>query len=124
MANRKSSQNHNGEKERQMVMDIMLNKPQLDFGEMAKECGMSRDQFYKIRTSEGFYDEYHTHCVNRFKAIEQTAIRRLNELCEQGNFQAIKYVLDGLNYAPTERKDINITGGDISISITGDETEM
>lgn len=121
MANRKSNENHNGEKEREMVMNILLNEPTLSFGEMAEKCGMSRDQFYKVRTSEGFYEEYHQKCLDRFRSLEQKAIDAMAKLIDHGNYNAAKYVLDGLDYGASQKVDV--TANNIKISIGGDDDD-
>ena len=51
--------------------------------------------------------------------LEKLAIQKLKENATKGNMRAIEYLLDYIGYKATEK--IDVTSGDITINITGDE---
>lgn len=101
--------------------EIAVSEPNLSGAKIAESVGVDVNTYYRWKKNPEFTEYIHTLCEERFKDMEKLAMQKLREHIEKGNWKATQYVLDGLGYKPEEQ--LNITNGDISISITGDEDD-
>ena len=90
--------------------------PTASFKEIAKAAGVSDSSFYRYRQDEDFMAAFHEACRQRFNSYEALAMQKLYEALETGNWQAMKYVLDGLGYKPTEKVEAKVSS-DVIINI-------
>lgn len=87
---------------------------------VASECGVSRDSLHRWRTeNQEFKQALETATKNRWKSAEQLAINTMINLASEGNYNATKYILDSLDYAPKQKIQADINS-DVIINI-GDE---
>lgn len=99
--------------------EIAVSEPDLSGFKIAERVGVDVNTYYRWKKNPEFTEYIHSLCEDRFKDMEKLAMQKLKEHIEKGNWKATQYVLDGLGYKPEEK--IDISNGDINISITGDE---
>lgn len=76
---------------------------------IAKECGVHRDSLHRWRNeNEEFKIALDKATKDRWKAAEQMAVNTMINLCSEGNFQAVKYMLDNLGYKPVEKVEAKV----------------
>ena len=76
---------------------------------------------WRWKKDEEFLAELEKENRRKFKSLQIQALHTMAKLMQQGHFQATKYILDGNEYAPTEKHEL-----DMSATITvdyGDEDE-
>lgn len=91
------------EERKQKALEAWVNNPTKTFEEIAEIAGVSDKTFWRYRQDEAFMERYREMCQARFKSMEAKAIDLLNEQLDYKNWNAIKYVLDGLGYKPTDK---------------------
>lgn len=113
--------NGNQTKEERMnrTLEIWLANPLSSFEEIAKAAGVSYRTFQRYRQDEAFMAEYSRRCKAKFKALEAPAISLLREEMDSHNWNAIKYVLDGTGYKPTDKVEVQQTT--ITVSVEDEE---
>lgn len=106
------------EERQNRCLEVWVNNPTMSYEEIAKQAGVDKRTFYRYRQNPDFMRKYQAMCRERFNGFESLAIEKLKEALEKGDFKAVKYTLDGLGYAATQKIDANIDGGmDITVSI-------
>lgn len=101
------------------VLENWLNHPFASFEEIANMSGVNQRTFWLYRKDEEFMNEYSRRCKERFKQLEAPAVALLQEQMENRNWNAIKYVLDGTGYKPTDKVDVQQTT--INVNVEGEE---
>lgn len=101
------------------VMENWLNNPFASYEEISKMSNISKRTFERYRADAAFMAEYHQRQNERFKSLEGKAVALLEQQMEQGNWNAIKYTLDGSGYKPTDKVEVQQTT--ITVSIEDDE---
>lgn len=89
--------------------------------EIESELNVSHSTFWRWQRDEEFMNELEKENRKKFRNLQTKALHTMTKLMEQGHFQATKYLLDGNNYAPTEKHEL-----DMSATITvdyGDDDE-
>ena len=104
------------EERQRRVIEAWLNNPLLPYPQIAALGGVSDVTFWRYRQDENFMKKYHETCEKRFKSFESKALEVLDSHLENGNFQAAKYILDGLGYKATEKVQAEVNS-DITINI-------
>lgn len=86
---------------------------------VCQEVDVSRDTLHRWRTkTPEFQEALDKATKDRWKAAEQMAVNGMINLCSEGNFQAIKYLLDNLGYKPEDKTKLTVDGSmDININI-------
>lgn len=102
------------------AIEVWVANPLDTFEEIAKKAGISDKTFWRYRQEEEFMEEYHRRCEKRFKSLEGKAIALLDGELDNKNWQAIKYVLDGTGFKPTEKSEVKVDDG-LTIKIEVDE---
>lgn len=74
--------------------------------EIAPEIGVDRSTIWRWRKLDEFNDAIEAECRRKFKKLQTTALNGLETLVARGHFGAIKYIMDGNSYAPTEKHDV------------------
>lgn len=104
------------------VMEIWLDNPLLPFDTVAKMAGVGAKTFWRYRQDQEFMASYHEEQKRRFAALEGKAMTLLDDQMDKGNWNAIKYVLDGNGYKPTEKVDVD-AATTITITVDDDDDE-
>lgn len=86
--------------------------------EIETELKISHSTFWRWQKDEEFIAELEKENRRKFKSLQIKALQTMEALMEQGHFQAAKYILDGNDYAPTEKHEL-----DMSATITVDYGE-
>lgn len=88
-------------------------------GEIEEELGISHSTFWRWQyKNEEFMDELEKENRKKFRSLQTKALQTMAKLMEQGHFQAAKYLLDGNNYAPDNKPEL-----DLSLNISVDYGE-
>lgn len=85
----------------------MAHEPQKTVKQIAEELGISVDTVYQWRRKESFMDEVEKESRLIFRRMQSKAVSKMEELIDNGNFNAVKYVLDGNRYAPEQKIDLS-----------------
>ena len=89
--------------------------------EIKEELDISDSTFWRWKKNEEFCAELEKENRRKFKSLQREALHTMARLVSEGHFQAAKYILDGNDYAPTEKHEL-----DMSATITvdyGDDDE-
>jgi uncharacterized protein YjcR len=77
--------------------------------EIKEKLNISDSTLWRWKKDEEFMDELEKENRHKFRSLQTKALQTMNKLMEQGHFQASKYILDGNNYAPTEKHELDMT---------------
>lgn len=100
----------------------LIENPYMTKAEMAKAVGCSDRTITRTVNSDVFKEELYKRTREEFKDYQVKAVKQMEKLAEEGDFRAIKYVLDGCNYAGTI--DINAkVKEEVIINIVGEDGE-
>lgn len=77
-------------------------------GEIAEEVGINPSTLWRWKQTEEFQKGLEEENRRKFKDLQKEALKTMENLVKRGNFQAAKYILDGNNYAPTEKHDVQL----------------
>ena len=86
--------------------------------EIKEKLNISDATFWRWKKNEEFCAELEKENRRKFKSLQTKALHTMAKLIEEGHFQAAKYILDGNDYAPTEKHEL-----DMSATITVDYGE-
>lgn len=107
-------------KEKELI-EVMLANPTLPDTQLAKIMGLNNKTVGVWRKKPEFQEELKKRLQEQWKDAERLAQKKMIELAEEGNFQANKYILDSLGYAPAQRIEAEVSTDEIVINITGAE---
>ena len=98
-------------------IEMMLANPTWGICKLAEELGVNRNTVadWKKNNKE-FREEYQRRLREMWEDCEGIAVNTMKNLASDGNFQASKYILDSLGYAPAQRIEADINT-DIIINI-------
>lgn len=105
----------------QALLELWMNNPFATYKEIAAKANVDVKTFYNWRNDEAFMKEYHDRVQMRFKEMENKAMAQLENLVANGEWQAVKYVLDGSGYKPTDKLEVAQTT--INVSVDDDESD-
>ena len=100
------------------VLQFWVNHPEMTYADICSECNIARKTFDNWRKDENFMQQYRTLCQQRFKELEAKAVEKLQKAVEKGDWNAVKYVLDGQGYSATQKLDVSTNT--INVTITED----
>lgn len=100
---------------RQAVLELWINNPFATYKEIADAAGIDVTTFRAWRNDAAFMEEYHTRTAARFREMEARAMAKLDNLVSDGEWQAVKYVLDGNGYKPTDKVEVQQTTINVSV---------
>lgn len=83
---------------------------------LAKEIGVHRNTLHVWKQDLEFQAEYKRRLAEVWQDGERMAITTVQNLARSGDFKAAKYILDSLDYAPTQKIDAVISK-DVVINI-------
>lgn len=97
------------------LLEAMLAQPMLSDVKLGELLNLNNKTVGKWRKEPEFQAELKARLAQQWKDAETLAQRKMIELAADGNFNANKYILDSLGYAPAQKiqaevsSDINIT---------------
>lgn len=98
------------------LLELMLSNPMMSDVKLAEIMGLNNKTVGKWRKQEDFQEELKKRLAEQWKNAESLAQKKMIELANDGCFQANKYILDSLGYAPTQRIEADVST-DIVINI-------
>ena len=98
------------------LLEAMLAHPNLSDVKLGQLLNLNNKTVGKWRKEEEFQEEMRKRLQAQWKDAERLAQRKMIELANDGNFQANKYILDSLGYAPTQKIEADVSAG-INITI-------
>lgn len=99
------------------VATVWVENPYLKYGEIAKLARIGDSTFYDYRQDETFMAIYRELCQQKYKETESIAVNKLKEMAEAGNWNAVKYILDGVGYKPEDKTKVSVEA-DSAINLT------
>lgn len=100
------------------LLETMLANPMMPDTKLAALLGLNNKTVGKWRKMPEFQEELKVRLAEQWKNAESLAQKRMIELADSGCFQANKYILDSLGYAPTVKQEIHAdVNTDINITI-------
>lgn len=91
------------------AIELLTYSPYMTLNMVCKEVGVSRDTLHRWRNdNEEFKAALDKSIKDRWKAAESMAVNGMINLAQEGNFQAIKYMLDNLGYKPVEKMEAKV----------------
>lgn len=98
------------------LLEAILANPKMSDVKLAELLHLNNKTVGKYRKEPEFQQELKRRLMERWKGAENLAQSTMLELCENGDFKAAKYILDSLDYAPTQKIDATVSQ-DIVINI-------
>ena len=98
------------------LIDAMLANPMMPDTQLAKQLGINNKTVGVWRKLPEFQEELKQRLAEKWKDAERLATAKMVELAADGNFNANKYILDSLGYAPAQKIEADINA-DINIVI-------
>lgn len=96
------------------AIQLLVYKEMKD-GEVRETLAISDATLWRWKKNEEFQNELEKENRRKFRSLQTQALSQMKKLMQEGHYQAIKYILDGNYYAPTEKHEI-----DMSANITVD----
>lgn len=98
------------------LIEAILTYPSATHVELAEIVGINRNTITSWKRDEEFRAELDKRIKELWKDSEAMAVQNMRKLANQGNFNANKYILDSLGYAPAQRIEADVNA-DINIMI-------
>ena len=98
------------------LLEMMLSNPMMSDVKLAEALGLNNKTVGKWRKEPEFQAEMKKRLQEQWKDAESLAQKKMIELAAEGNFNANKYILDSLGYAPAQRVEATVSQ-DIIINI-------
>ena len=98
------------------LLEAMLAHPKLSDVKLGKLLELNNKTVGKWRKEPEFQEELKKRLQEQWKDAERLAQKKMIELADEGCFQANKYILDSLGYAPAQKIEADINT-DINITI-------
>ena len=98
------------------LLEAMLAHPRMSDVKLGELLNLNNKTVGKWRKEPDFQEEMKKRLQEQWKDAESLAQLKMIELAEEGCFQANKYILDSLGYAPAQKIEADINT-DINITI-------
>lgn len=98
------------------LIEAIIANPCAPHTELAEMVGVNRNTITAWKRDAEFQAALDLRIKEVWKDSEAIAVNTMRNLATQGNFNASKYILDSLGYAPTQRIEADIKT-DIEINI-------
>lgn len=105
---------------RQKLIEMIIECPTKSNTQLGEELGVNRNSISKWRREPEFQAALSARLKEVWRDAESMAIANMQKLANEGCFQANKYILDSLGYAPATKIEADVNT-DIVINIGGDE---
>jgi hypothetical protein len=99
------------------LLEAMLAHPMMSDVKLGELLNLNNKTVGKWRKEPEFQEELKARLQEQWQAAESLAQKKMIELAGEGNFNANKYILDSLGYAPTQKIEADVNT-DIVINIT------
>lgn len=100
------------------LLETMLSHPMMPDTKLAELLSLNNKTVGKWRKEPEFQEEMKQRLAEQWKNAESLAQKKMIELANDGCFQANKYILDSLGYAPVQKQQIEADiSTDINITI-------
>ena len=97
-------------KPRQLALiEAIIANPTAPHTELAEMVGINRNTITAWKRDAEFKDALSKRLKEIWEDSEVIAIQNMRKLATEGNFNANKYILDSLGYAPTQKIDANVS---------------
>ena len=90
------------------LLETMLANPMLSDVKLAEILELNNKTVGKWRKMPEFQEELKKRLAEQWKNAESLAQKKMIELAQEGNFNANKYILDSLGYAPAQRIEADL----------------
>lgn len=98
-----------GLSKRQLILiEAMLAKPLEPDTKLAEELGVNRNTIRTWKNMPEFQEELQKRLKEKWHDSERMAMEMMQNLALKGNFQANKYILDSLGYAPAQKIEADV----------------
>ena len=104
------------------LLEAMLSNPAMSDVKLGELLNLNNKTVGKWRKEPEFQEELKKRLSQQWKDAERLAQKKMIELANDGCFQANKYILDSLGYAPAQRIEADVHN-EIIITIGDDEDE-
>jgi hypothetical protein len=98
------------------LLEMMLANPMMPDTKLAEALQLNNKTVGKWRKEPEFQAELKKRLAEQWKNAESLAQKKMIELASEGNFQANKYILDSLGYAPAQKVEATVSQ-DVIINI-------
>ena len=104
-------------KARQLALiEELVANPRITDTECGKRIGVNRNTIAEWKKNPEFQEELKSRIRAKWEDSERLAVETMQNLANEGNFNAAKYILDNLGYAATQKIEANLST-DIVINI-------
>ena len=90
-------------------IEFLLANPLITDVEAGKQIGVSRNTIAEWKKREDFQKEYKARLKDKWESSELMAIEMMQNLAREGDFRAVKYILDSMDYAPTTKIEADVS---------------
>ena len=104
------------------LLEAMLANPMMSDVKLGELLSLNNKTVGKWRKEPEFQEEMKRRLNEQWKGAERLAQKKMIELANDGCFQANKYILDSLGYAPAQKIEADVKT-DIVINIDEGEDE-
>lgn len=98
------------------LIEAIITYPSASHVELADIVGINRNTITVWKRDEEFKQELDRRIKEIWRDSEMMAVANMRNLANQGNFNANKYILDSLGYAPAQRIEAEVNA-DVNIVI-------
>lgn len=88
------------------LLEAMLANPMMSDVKLGVLLKLNNKTVGKWRKMPEFQEEMKARLAQQWKDAESLAQRKMIDLAAEGNFNANKYILDSLGYAPTQKHQV------------------
>jgi DNA-binding CsgD family transcriptional regulator len=104
-------------KPRQLALiEAIIANPTASHVELAEIVGINRNTITVYKRDAEFKAELKKRMQEIWEESEVMAVQNMRKLADEGHFQANKYILDSLGYAPAQKIEANVSN-DIVINV-------
>lgn len=98
------------------LIEAIITYPDANYRELAEIVGINKDTVTAWKRLPQFQEELDKRIKEIWKSSEALAVQNMRKLAGEGHFQANKYILDSLGYAPAQKIEADINT-DICINV-------
>lgn len=89
------------------LIEALLANPMVSDTAIAEQIGINRNTVHNWKIKPEFQEEFRKRMREKWEDSERMAVESMLSLVREGNFQATKYILDNLGYAPVQKQQID-----------------
>lgn len=90
------------------AIELLVYQPYMTQKMVAQECGVHRETLRRWKQEEEFKTELDKAIKQRWEDAEAMAVNGMIALASEGNFQAIKYMLDNRGYKAPDKIEAQV----------------